>query len=849
MRIGCLQFAPQVGDVDNNLNRADAVLSKADPGELDLLVLPELSFSGYNFTSLNHIAPYLEHSGSGITSLWARTTALKYSCNLVVGYPEKVDITEDWPASPEYYNAALVVNEDGETIANYRKSFLYYTDETWALEGDEGFYRGTIPGLGRTSIGICMDINPYKFEAPWHAHEFAFHVMESYSNLVIMSMAWLTRADAQVFTSTPNEPDMDTLTYWVARLEPLIRSENDDEIIVVFCNRTGIEDDAVYAGTSAVIGVQHGEVKIYGVLGRGEKKLLVVDTNQAPYAKLVYRPEPEEPLTAQDEKTNSTEPQASPNLPETASSSRSQAGDQSPATPSEPSVKSTSASVRSHSSKGSTERTPVAKRAKPPNILTGQNMPKSPLRSPGYHDVNLPTPTAPSPTPLATRPKISIPVRSAKAAELPNPEPKSALSTWSSRSVLSDDSATSYGWLSQASQLAQGNELLNRYLTTPPNGPMFDGQALNSEACFSPITPFDEMAPSMFRSFKLPPDNVGGKPIQDDKSGSAGSDVATDSKTLRQDEQPVPLFHRDERPVKQRRSSASLRTSTTHSPARRTSSRNLRSKFSQPDLSAERRRTRNSAGVLGSPVKAEKIIIPEDERGLSSAGPSLKSRSRMSNRIDTSSPQSATSHSSLQHLDFTPQREQASRRTPSQSDVKSPTKSSESRQSQRSEVLRSIIDVENVAGRPPSASQVNERQRLAQRTGTGQSSHRRTRSTSDRGLDEPRGSNKVSYTATGNNLAARHGVIRNQQSDIGLREKARIFGNDQPRPLNGRGDRSMAEALLGLSNYNAGSSSSASNGKAGQRRTPDAFASPWSPIEPTTPTAMLGLRDEARVVG
>lgn len=40
------QFAPQVGDIDNNLNRADAVLSKANPQNLDLLVLPELAFSG-----------------------------------------------------------------------------------------------------------------------------------------------------------------------------------------------------------------------------------------------------------------------------------------------------------------------------------------------------------------------------------------------------------------------------------------------------------------------------------------------------------------------------------------------------------------------------------------------------------------------------------------------------------------------------------------------------------------------------------------------------------------------------------------------------------------------------------
>lgn len=53
-----------------------------------------------------------------------------------------------------------MVNGDGETIANYRKSFLYYTDETWALEGNRGFYDGFIPGLGNTSIGICESIRP-----------------------------------------------------------------------------------------------------------------------------------------------------------------------------------------------------------------------------------------------------------------------------------------------------------------------------------------------------------------------------------------------------------------------------------------------------------------------------------------------------------------------------------------------------------------------------------------------------------------------------------------------------------------------------------------------------------------
>jgi protein N-terminal amidase len=48
MRIACLQFAPHVADVENNLNKADDVLNQADPNDLDLdlLVLPELAFTG-----------------------------------------------------------------------------------------------------------------------------------------------------------------------------------------------------------------------------------------------------------------------------------------------------------------------------------------------------------------------------------------------------------------------------------------------------------------------------------------------------------------------------------------------------------------------------------------------------------------------------------------------------------------------------------------------------------------------------------------------------------------------------------------------------------------------------------
>ncbi|PHH64992.1 hypothetical protein CDD81_3629 [Ophiocordyceps australis] len=284
MRIGCLQFAPRVGDVGGNIKRADAVMSRANSEDLslDLLVLPEMAMTGYNFKTLQDVEPFLEDKDSGASCAWARAAAAKYKCVVVAGYPEKVHGPSASSMETERYNAAIVV--DGERVTNCRKSFLYYTDEAWALEG-QGFYHGTISSLGiKTSIGICMDINPYKFEAPWTAFEFAFEVLQVKSNLVILSMAWLTRDEADVFLETPSQPDTNTLIYWVNRFEPLIRSNKDDEVVVVFANRSGTEDEATYAGTSTVIGVQNGQVKVYGLLGRGDEELLVVDTSCPPCA-------------------------------------------------------------------------------------------------------------------------------------------------------------------------------------------------------------------------------------------------------------------------------------------------------------------------------------------------------------------------------------------------------------------------------------------------------------------------------------------------------------------------------------------------------------------------------------
>lgn len=46
MKIACLQLASEMGKVKSNMRKADAILGGAQPDEIDLLVLPEMAFSG-----------------------------------------------------------------------------------------------------------------------------------------------------------------------------------------------------------------------------------------------------------------------------------------------------------------------------------------------------------------------------------------------------------------------------------------------------------------------------------------------------------------------------------------------------------------------------------------------------------------------------------------------------------------------------------------------------------------------------------------------------------------------------------------------------------------------------------
>ena len=268
MRLALLQTNAILGAVNTNIVRAKALLEQLPPSQLDLIILPELAFSGYNFQSPKQITPFIETAKNSPSRTWAQEIARQYNCAVLIGLP-----TQDTHRN----NTATLVDRSGTVVHEYYKHHMFETDHKWGCTpGPEFSYTSLLldDKSVRTSVGICMDLNPWEFKAPFSSYEYANYILRNDITLVLLPMAWLLPKDYDLSVSPA--PSMSTLHYWVGRLEPLI---DDPKIrIVVICNRTGEEEEAVYAGTSCVLRVGAGNAIILGLLGRKEE-VLVIDVS------------------------------------------------------------------------------------------------------------------------------------------------------------------------------------------------------------------------------------------------------------------------------------------------------------------------------------------------------------------------------------------------------------------------------------------------------------------------------------------------------------------------------------------------------------------------------------------
>lgn len=127
LRVCCVQLSPVHGDILASQQRADALLATLSES-VHVVLLPELAFVGYLFSSKESVLPLAERCGEGPTAKWARELARARRCLVCVGYVERAE-------DNKLYNSQALFGEDGAVVANHRKKHLYEADECWAEEG------------------------------------------------------------------------------------------------------------------------------------------------------------------------------------------------------------------------------------------------------------------------------------------------------------------------------------------------------------------------------------------------------------------------------------------------------------------------------------------------------------------------------------------------------------------------------------------------------------------------------------------------------------------------------------------------------------------------------------------
>ncbi|CAI4045113.1 hypothetical protein SUVZ_10G2490 [Saccharomyces uvarum] len=205
LKVLLIQLNPQIGQTDQTIKRTWTILDKVAKSSAyvkpDIILFPEFALTGYNFHSKNDILPYVTGQGEGPSFQLAKSVSEKFQCYTIMGYPEQA-------GEQKLYNSVLVIDPEGKQVFNYRKTFLYDTEENWDCgENPEGFqtFPMHFPKCAKlpdeksftrdvtllSSIGICMDLSPYKFKAPFNHFEFSSFCVDNNVELILCSMAWL----------------------------------------------------------------------------------------------------------------------------------------------------------------------------------------------------------------------------------------------------------------------------------------------------------------------------------------------------------------------------------------------------------------------------------------------------------------------------------------------------------------------------------------------------------------------------------------------------------------------------------------------------------------------------------
>ena len=133
--IAVVQFNPIRNNIKKNIRKLHRLLSGI---KSDLIVLPELSNTGYLYATPKDLLPFAENQdglGPFLSALQELST--QTGTMIISGYTES--------AEDGLYNSAAAVTPDG-VIENYRKTHLFDQEKKLFKPGDTGFPGGLMAG-------------------------------------------------------------------------------------------------------------------------------------------------------------------------------------------------------------------------------------------------------------------------------------------------------------------------------------------------------------------------------------------------------------------------------------------------------------------------------------------------------------------------------------------------------------------------------------------------------------------------------------------------------------------------------------------------------------------------------
>ncbi len=245
--VGCLQFEPRVGEIERNRETGVAMAEEAAADGADLIVLPELSDSGYVFESREEA---FSLSGTAEDSETIRTWAAfakARGVHVVGGFCER--------HKGSLYNSAAVIGPEG-LIGVYRKTHLWDAENLFFEPGDHGFPVFATP-LGRIGALVCYD--------GWFPEAWRLLAMQG-ADIVCVPTNWVPM---------PSQPD-----HLPAMSNVLcMAAAHSNSMFVAAACRTGVERGQPFIGQSLI--VNHEGWPIAGPAGKAETTILTARVNLA----------------------------------------------------------------------------------------------------------------------------------------------------------------------------------------------------------------------------------------------------------------------------------------------------------------------------------------------------------------------------------------------------------------------------------------------------------------------------------------------------------------------------------------------------------------------------------------